>query len=188
MEDYPKPPISIAQEPVASERPSRCACVCSWPFLQFVRCRCSSPYIQPSSLTLARLSVRISAERHTRHIQNEFRAATCRSGIAGYGSLSDAIRAVLATASGYAIIQQQCQSKVRPTGCSALRFDLGSEGLRDDSPVPHNKCVGRKFVRIVCCFCGPENIGVITFNASLLHRKRGARLCKLRNEQLERGV
>jgi len=32
------------------------------------------------------------------------------------------------------------------TGCLALRFDLGSEGLGYYFPVPHNKCVGSEFV------------------------------------------
>jgi hypothetical protein len=90
--------------------------------------------------------------------------------------------------SGLPVIQQQCQREVSWTGCSALRFNLSSEGLGYYLPVPHNKCVGSEFVRIVCCFCGPENIGVITLNASLLHRKRGTRLSKLRNESLKEGL
>ncbi|MFN0169179.1 MAG: hypothetical protein ACKV22_22375 [Bryobacteraceae bacterium] len=60
------------------------------------------------------------------------------------------------------------------TSGSSLRFDLGGEGLGYDFPVPHNKRIGREFVRVICCFAGPQNIGVITLNRSLLHRKRGA--------------
>ena len=80
------------------------------------------------------------------------------------------------------------RQEVRFRGGSVLRFDLGSEGLGYYLPVPHNKRVGSEFVRIVCCFCSPENIRVITLNASLLHRERGARLCKLRNEGLKEGL
>jgi hypothetical protein len=86
----------------------------------------------------------------------------------------------------FTVFGQQCQGEVCCTGCSALRLDFGSEGLRYYFPVPHNKGVGGEFVRIVCCFCGPENVGVIPLNASQLHRKRGARLCKLRNEGLKK--
>jgi hypothetical protein len=56
-----------------------------------------------------------------------------------------------------------------------------------DFPVPHNKRVGSEFVGIVSCFRGPENIGVVTLNASLLHRKRRARLAELRNQGLKEG-
>src|ERR1017187_3439872 len=64
-------------------------------------------------------------------------------------------------------------------------FDLGGEGLRYYLPVSHHKRVGSEFVRIVCCFRSPDNIGVITLDGSLLHRKRGARFRKLRNEGLK---
>jgi hypothetical protein len=87
---------------------------------------------------------------------------------------------------------RRCDSPPEPPrgplpGCSLLRFDLGSEGLGCYFPIPHNKRVRCEFVRIVCCFRSPENIGVIAIDASLLHRERGARLCKLRNEALEEG-
>ena len=79
-------------------------------------------------------------------------------------------------------------TEVHLSGCSALPFDLGGEGLRYDLPVPHKKCVGSEFVGIVRCFGRPENIAVIALNRSVLHRERGARLCKLRNEGLKEGL
>ena len=48
--------------------------------------------------------------------------------------------------------------------------------------------MGSEFVRIVGCFRGPENEGVIPLNAAQLHGKRGARLCKLRYKSLKRGL
>jgi hypothetical protein len=69
--------------------------------------------------------------------------------------------------------------------CSALPFDFGSEGLRYYLPVPHNKCVGSEFVRIFPCLGRPENIAVIALNRPVMHRERGARPCKLRNEVLK---
>src|SRR5262249_15769970 len=75
--------------------------------------------------------------------------------------------------------------EVRSAGCSALWFDLSGEGLRDYLPIPHNKCVGTKFIRIGRCVGGPQNIAVIALSRSVLHRERGTRLCKLRNEGLK---
>src|SRR5215813_14053488 len=75
--------------------------------------------------------------------------------------------------------------EVRSAGCSALRFDLSSKGLRYYLPIPHHKCVGSEFIRIVRCIGRPENIAVIALNRSVLHSERGARLCKLRNEGLK---
>ena len=56
-------------------------------------------------------------------------------------------------------------------GRSALRFDLGSERLGNYFPIPHHKGIGSEFVRIVGRFRSPNNIGVITVNRSVLHRK-----------------
>jgi hypothetical protein len=89
---------------------------------------------------------------------------------------------------GLYVEKRRCYAEVYSTGCSALPFDLGSEGLRYYLPVPHNKCVGSEFVRIVRCFGRPENIAVIALNRSVLHRERGARLCKLGNEGLKEGL
>src|SRR5262249_752591 len=66
--------------------------------------------------------------------------------------------------------------EVRSAGCSALRFDLSSKGLRYYLPIPHHKCVGSEFIRIVRCIGRPENIAVIALNRSVLHSERGARL------------
>ena len=76
-------------------------------------------------------------------------------------------------------------AEVHSIDCSALPFDFGSEGLRYYLPVPHNKCVGSEFVRIFPCLGRPENIAVIALNRLVMHRERGARLCKLRNEVLK---
>src|SRR5947209_4516608 len=67
-----------------------------------------------------------------------------------------------------------------------LRHDLGSEGLSYDLSVPYDKCIGSEFVRIICCFCRPENVRVISLNTSQLHGEGGARLFKLRSEDLKK--
>src|SRR5215831_20920277 len=87
-------------------------------------------------------------------------------------------------ASVWRVIRRQPQHEVR----SVLRFNLSSEGLSYYFFVPHNEGVSREFVQIVCCFRGPENVGVITVDGSVLHCKRGARLSKLRNECLKNGL
>jgi hypothetical protein len=69
---------------------------------------------------------------------------------------------------------------------SVLRFDLSSEGLGYYFSA-QQKCQC-EFVPIVCCFCGPENVGVIPLGAAQLHHKRRARLCKLRNEGRKKGL
>ena len=79
-------------------------------------------------------------------------------------------------------------SALGPTDGSSLRSDLGSERLRDYLPVPYNKCVCSELVRIVRCFGRPDNIAVIAVNRSMLHRERGARLCKLRNKGRKEGL
>ena len=71
-------------------------------------------------------------------------------------------------------------------GCSVLRLDLGSKGLGYYLSVPHDKCVCGEFVPVDCCFCGPENVGVLPLNATQLHGKRRARHCKLRNQRLRK--
>jgi hypothetical protein len=76
-------------------------------------------------------------------------------------------------------------AEIRSTRRSALPSDLGSEGLRYYLLVPHNKCVGSEFVRIVRCFGRPNNIAVIALNRSVLHRERGSRLCKFGEEGLK---
>ena len=85
------------------------------------------------------------------------------------------------------VIQQQRHHDVSWTACSVLRFDLSSERLGYYLSVLHNKRISSEFVRIVCCLCGPENVGVIPINGAQLHRKRGARLRKLRKEGFKKG-
>jgi hypothetical protein len=74
----------------------------------------------------------------------------------------------------------------RGNGYRGLRYDFGSERLRYDFSVPHNKRVGSHFVRIVRRFRTPKNVGVVTLNVSLLYHKRGSRFCKLQNESFEK--
>ena len=47
-----------------------------------------------------------------------------------------------------------------------LRFDLSTEGLVYYFPVPHNKSFGSEVTPILCCFRGPENVGVIPLNGA----------------------
>jgi hypothetical protein len=75
-----------------------------------------------------------------------------------------------------------------PSDCSVLRCDFSGKGLSYYFPVPHKKCVGSEFVRIVCCFCGPENVSVVPDNGSYLHGKGRAWLSELRNEGLKKGL
>jgi hypothetical protein len=84
------------------------------------------------------------------------------------------------------LVQQPCQRESALVRLVNVSVGLGSEGWGYEFPLPHDKCVGSEFVKIVW-FCGPQDIGVITLNASLLHRKRGARLCKFGNEGLKDG-
>jgi hypothetical protein len=81
----------------------------------------------------------------------------------------------------------RADEKTAVHGCSTLWFDASSKGLRDYFSIPHDERVGGKFVRIVGCFRGPDNIGMITVNGSLLDGERRARFGKLRNEGLKEG-
>ena len=79
-------------------------------------------------------------------------------------------------------------TKARWWPFSSLDLILAANDWGYYFPVPHDKSVGSEFVPIVRCFCAPKNVTVISLNATQLHRKRGARLSKLRNEGLKKGL
>src|SRR5437868_10590517 len=64
---------------------------------------------------------------------------------------------------------------VRWIGDSMLRSDLGGKGLGYYFLVPHKEGVSSAFVCVVLGLCIPQDVGIVTFNGPLLHRKRCTR-------------
>ena len=56
-----------------------------------------------------------------------------------------------------------------------LRSDLGGKGLGYYFLVPHKEGVSSAFVCVVLGLCIPQDVGIVTFNGPLVHRKRCTR-------------